>query len=170
MKKTVIIINGIGKAGKDTLCEFAYEDYRVTNISAITPIKNIASEHGWKGEKDQRSRKFLADLKTVFMEYNDLPNRYLIEEYNRFLNDDQEILFVHIREAEEIDKFKNCVDIPCFTLLVRRNSIQQKKWGNQSDDNVESYHYDYIYNNDKSLEEAKKDFLQFLQKIMDHAQ
>ena len=40
-KKLVIVINGKGGLGKDTLCESLRIDYRVTNISAITPIKEI---------------------------------------------------------------------------------------------------------------------------------
>ena len=165
MKKIVIIINGNGGVGKDTLCDFASEKYTVTNISAITPIKNIAYQFGWRGEKDQKSRKFLADLKKTFIEYNDLPYRYLVGEYEKFLHNDTQILFVHIREGEEIERFKQHVEIPCVTLLVRRNMLS-KSWGNDSDDNVENYTYDYVYNNDKTLEEAQNDFLSFLQEIL----
>lgn len=165
MDKIVIIINGNGGVGKDTLCEYAGEKYKVSNISAITPIKNIASQYGWKGEKNQESRKFLADLKRVFIEYNNLPFLYLKEEYEKFLHDDAQILFVHIREGEEIDKFKRCVGIPCITLLIRRNHLQEN-WGNDSDDNVEKYEYDYIYENNKSLSDARYDFVSFLQEIL----
>lgn len=165
MKKTVIIINGNGGAGKDTLCDFAGEIYKVTNISAITPIKEIACQYGWQGEKDARSRKFLADLKKTFVEYNDLPFQYLTGEYEKFLEQDSEILFVHIREGEEIEKFKQYVEIPCITLLIRRSG-RPESWGNASDDNVENYQYDQIYYNDKTLEEAKADFGAFLQRIL----
>lgn len=162
MKKAVIIINGNGGVGKDTLCDFAAEAYDVTNISSITPIKDIAARYGWKGEKDARSRKFLADLKKVFTEYNDLPTNYLVEEYQKFLNSKSQLLFVHIREGEEIDKFKGRVDIPCITLLVRRDHMGNENWGNESDDNVSGYTYDYYYDNDKPIGEAKPDFLNFL--------
>lgn len=165
MKKTVIIINGNGGVGKDTLCDFANAKYKTMNISAITPIKNIALEHGWRGEKDSRSRKFLADLKKTFVDYNDLPCRYLTEQYEEFLKGDCEILFVHIREGEEIDKFKKRVRTPCITLLIRRDGIL-KSWGNSSDDNVEKYNYDYVYRNDKTLPEAESDFLEFLDGIL----
>ena len=158
MRKAVIIINGNGGVGKDTLCEFAGAAYRTQNISSVTPIKEIASRYGWRGEKDSRSRRFLADLKRVFSEYNDLPCRYLEEEYRKFLESDAQLLFVHIREGEEIDKFKRHVDIPCITLLIRR--------GNASDDNVEKYAYDYCYDNDRELTEAKDDFVRFLQDIL----
>lgn len=165
MEKVIIIINGSGGVGKDTLCGFVSLKYKVTNISAITPVKKIAFQCGWNGEKDEKSRKFLADLKKVLVEYNDLPHRYLVEEYEKFLQNDAQILFVHIREGDEIDRFKRCVEIPCFTLLIRRDSFL-KNWGNDSDDNVENYVYDYIYNNNKSLIDAPADFVLFLQKML----
>ena len=58
-KKIVIIINGKGGAGKDTVCEITSKFFKVRNISAITPIKEIAANFGWNGEKDNKSRKFL---------------------------------------------------------------------------------------------------------------
>ena len=164
--KVVIIINGHGGTGKDTLCGFAGKNYRTVNVSSAEPIKEIARRYGgWQGEKDEKSRKFLADLKQLFAAYNDLPLRYLVEEYKKFSESGAEILFVHIREGEEIDKFKRQVELPCVTLLVRRNSVRQQ-WGNASDDNVENYDYDYCYDNDKELSEAEEDFRHFLAGIM----
>lgn len=163
MKKLVIIINGKGSAGKDTLCGFAESKYKTMNISAITPIKDIAKENGWRGEKDPRSRKFLSDLKKTFIDYNDLPCRYLKEKYDDFLESNSQLLFVHIREAEEIDKFKNIVGPYCKTLLIRRDGLEN--WGNASDDEVENYSYDYIYENNTSLSEAESSFTTFLEKI-----
>lgn len=166
MKKLVVIINGNGGVGKDTLCDFAKDVFTVRNISAITPIKEIAADHGWKGEKDAKARKFLADLKAVFVEYNDLPFSYIKEQYHSFLEDKkEEILFIHIREAEEIDKVKQYIKTPCVTLLVYRKQEKEQCWGNPSDDNVANYTYDYQYSNDKKLTEARVDFIEFLQQI-----
>ena len=165
MRKIVIIINGNGTVGKDTLCGFAGERYKVTSISAITPIKNIARQYGWNGEKDSKSRKFLADLKKAFIEYNDLPFLFLTAEYEKFLHSDMCILFFFFRERDEINKFKNHVKIPCITLLIRRDNLSEK-WGNDSDDQVENYTYDYIYHNNKSLSDAKDDFCTFVQTIL----
>lgn len=160
MKKHVIIINGRGGVGKDTLCGFVAEEYATANISSITPIKELARRFGWNGEKDARSRRFLADLKRAFVIYNDMPLQYMKGEYEKFLQSENQILFVHIREPEEIEKFRRMVNVPCATLLIRRGGPQS--WGNASDDNVESYAYDYIYQNDKPLAGAKEDFLAFL--------
>ena len=59
MEKIVIIINGRGGVGKDTLCDLAAKHFKIKNISAITPIKEIAQNYGWNGQKDSKSRKFL---------------------------------------------------------------------------------------------------------------
>ncbi|MBC5742384.1 hypothetical protein FMM74_001995 [Lachnospiraceae bacterium MD308] len=167
MGKIVIIMNGHGGSGKDTLCGFAEGIYSVRNVSSAEPIKEIARKYGgWQGEKDEKSRKFLADLKRLFADYNDLPCRYLVGEYEKFLESGAEILFVHIREGKEIDKFRKHVDIPCIALLIRRKLVRQQ-WGNESDDNVEQYAYDYCYDNDKELKAAEPDFQRFLKEIME---
>ena len=163
MEKTVIIINGAGGVGKDTLCGMAGRHFKVRNVSSITPIKKIAEVYGgWNGEKDAKARKFLADLKRLFVEYNALPFRYLCEEYEKFMQGEDEILFVQIREGEEIEKFKNWVKTPCITLLITRFQIDQVLWGNSSDDNVGSFQYDHTFHNDSSLEAAEAEFCGFL--------
>ena len=100
MKKRIVIINGKGGVGKDTLCDVIAKKYIVKNVSSITPIKEIARIGGWQGGKENKDRKFLADLKNLFVEYNDLPFVYLKKEMESFLQAKEEILFVHIREIE----------------------------------------------------------------------
>lgn len=166
--KLTIVINGRGGVGKDTLCDFAAEHFRVRNVSSVTPIKEIARAHGWNGEKDLRSRKFLSDLKRVFTEYNDLPTRYLTKEYREFCESDEQIMFVHIRESEQIAAFVRAVEGNCVTLLVRRNLDQPiANYGNVSDDEVEKFTYDYYYDNSVSLEETAQRFPAFLKAIAD---
>lgn len=166
MDKLVIIINGVGGVGKDTLCDLAAKHFKVRNISSITPIKNIASENGWNGEKDAKSRKFLSDLKRIFVEYNDLPTRYLYAQYEEFLESDEEILFAHIREAKEIEKLKNMIPNRCLTLLIERPTADVNQWGNASDDEVKNYSYDCYFENNKPLCEIEQEFVSFLQTLL----
>lgn len=166
MDKTVIVINGAGGVGKDTLCEFAEKHFKVMNISSITPIKEIAAMCGWDGEKTDKARKFLSDLKALSIEYNDFPTVWATKKYNEFLASDGEIMFVHIREAEEISKFVKATDGRAKTLLVRGGDRMKKSsYGNISDDGVENYAYDYYFVNDKTLEEAEVDFVELLKSI-----
>ena len=62
MNKAVIVINGAGGVGKDTICDLAAKHFKVRNISSVDPIKEIATFCGWTGVKDDRARKFLHDL------------------------------------------------------------------------------------------------------------
>ena len=167
--KLTIVINGKGGVGKDTLCRFAAERYKTENVSSITPIKEIASLCGWQGEKTDRARKFLSDLKALTVAYNDYPTLYLAGEYRAFLESDEQLMFVHIREPEEIAKFVKATDGAAVTLLIRGGSRFDRKgvrYGNASDDGVENYPYDYVFVNDKPLAETEGAFLDFLEKMI----
>lgn len=166
MNKIVVIINGSGGVGKDTLCDIVEKYYSTMNISSIDPIKEIALNCGWNGDKSAKSRKFLADLKKIFGEYNDLPGKYLTDKYNEFVTNDKQILFVHIREPEEIVKFKNVIDLPCVTLLIRGREAVRRAWENSSDDEVENYIYDFCYENCKALDDVENDFMIFFDKLL----
>ncbi len=165
MSKLVLVINGQGGVGKDALCEIAERHFKVKNISSITPIKQIAKMCGWDGKKDDKSRKFLADLKQLSVEYNDYPTLWATEQYKEFLLSDDEVLFVHIREPEEIAKFKERTGAK--TLLIRGGErTKRAAYGNSADDMVENYNYDYYFMNDKTLEDAEVRFVELLSEIL----
>lgn len=164
--KTVIVINGKGSAGKDTICDIVGKHFKTLNVSAITPIKLAAIELGWKPYKrDDESRKFLSDIKQLSIQYNDYPTKYLVGQYKRFIGLKRDVMFVHIREPEEIDKFKKAVP-SCFTLLIRNSRIKNT-FGNISDDGVENYSYDFIYDNERPLDELESDFMKFFKEILE---
>ena len=167
MNKAILVINGQGGVGKDALCEIAQRHFKVKNISSITPIKEIAKMCGWDGRKDDRSRKFLADLKQLSVEYNDYPTLWALEEYKEFLSSDGEVMFVHIREPEEIKKFVAATEGNAKTLLVRAGDrIKRGAFGNAADDLVENYDYDLYFMNDKTLEEAEEGFVALLSELL----
>lgn len=159
-------MNGNGGVGKDTLCDMAKKHFNTRNISSITPIKEIAKICGWDGTKDDKSRKLLSDLKQVLSSYNDYPTKYILSIYKEFLDSDDDILFVHIREGEEIDKFKSGVTTPIYTILVKRSTMDTVQWGNPSDDQVENYKYDFTFDNNRSLEEIEPVWIKFLSDII----
>ena len=166
-KKIAIVINGKGGVGKDTLCDGAAERFAVKNVSSITPIKEIAKLCGWGGAKDDKSRKFLADLKQLCVDYNNYPTAWLKERYDEFLASDEQIMFAHIREPEEIAKFVSATGGVAKTLLIRANErLAKNVYGNAADDNVENYAYDFYFDNEGDPEQMRADFCVMLEKII----
>ncbi len=171
MKKIAIVINGRGGVGKDTLCDLVARHFRVKNISSVTPIKEIAAMCGWDGRKDPKSRKFLSDLKQLCVEYNDFPTNWAYREYLAFLESDEEVFFVHIREGAEIRKFIDRTEGRAVALLVRPgNRLTGGALGNASDDEVENFPYNYYYVNDKSLDVAEDEIVALIEKMMEDAE
>jgi hypothetical protein len=162
MLKLTVIINGKPESGKDALCDAVIRKGRARKITSIDPIAEIAKQGGWDGVKDARSRKLLSGLKRVFAEYNDLSNQYVIREYRGFLAGEDEILFIHIREKDQIDAFKKAAVSPCVTLLIRRPGAEGKT-GNASDDEVEQIGYDVIFDNDQPLEASASSFCKLIE-------
>lgn len=162
--KKVIIINGRGSSGKDTMIESLAGKIKFVNVSSIDPIKKIAKRFGWNGSKDARSRRFLADLKRAFTAYDDTPTYYLASKYRKFKKSNKQVMFMHIREASEIEKMKTIVDLDCVTLLIEREGMRD--WGNPSDDEVGNYKYDYVFNNTEKIEESKEKFIELIEKIL----
>lgn len=165
-KKIVIIINGKAASGKDTICDIIAKYYNAIAISEITPIKELAKLAGWNGEKDDKSRKMLADLKALFVAYNDLPLKYSMQKITEFVNSKYEILFIHIREKEEILKVVKNSPIKVYTLFVKRldEGYINRSYGNVADDGVEDYKYDFYYlGNNKTKSDLEKSFLSFFE-------
>lgn len=165
-----IIINGKGAVGKDTLCGFVASTYRTVSFSAIDMVKNIARLIGWDGGKDRKSRKLLSDLKMLCIAYNDMPFEDMAMRYEKAVSSGvQDIIFMHIREPEEIDKMKKYIErggrAVCRTLLVTSNRVQGCL-GNSSDDDVDKYTYDYVYDNSLPEEEAESDFMNFFDRMV----
>lgn len=161
MNKKIIVINGSGGVGKDTFVEFCSEFAKVKNISSVDKVKEAAEILvGWNGEKDDKSRKLLVDLKQLSIAYNDYPITYIKNEADDFLaNPEQQIMFVHIREISEIKKVKEI--LKAKTLLITSSRVE-KILTNQSDANVDQYEYDIYMTNDGTLEELREKAKQFV--------
>ena len=161
MEKQIIIINGTGGSGKDTFVEFCSKYAKVTNFSSIDRVKEVAKVIGWNGQKTEKDRKFLSDLKRLTTDYNDMAFNSIKDAVTQFENSDNEILFIHIREPEEILRATSI--FKAKTLLVKRIGLANIET-NYSDANVDNYPYDYIIEN-TTLEELDSNALIFVGKI-----
>lgn len=155
----VVVINGSATAGKNTVVEMAGEcaDTLVYEISTIDKVIEAANILGYSGIKDNKSRKFLSDLKDLATEYSNHSFNYVLDRVYRLRSKlksedrDSCVFFVHVREPDEIDKLKAHYKGKCVTLLIDRpfDSIPD----NHADQDVKNYNYDYIIKNHFSPEE-----------------
>lgn len=150
--KEIIVINGSGGKGKDSFVEFVSRYLKTENISSVDKIKEAAKILGWSGGKEDNDRLFLSNLKQLSKEYNDYPYEYVANEIVKFLKDNEEVMFIHIREPEEIERIVS--DFNAKTLLVRNSNVLDIKT-NYSDANVENYDYDFYIENNGNLEDLE---------------
>lgn len=168
MKKQIFIINGSGGVGKDSFIEMIKlaesriltKHIEIGNYSSVSKVKEIATMIGWTGEKTEKDRKFLSDLKLLTTEYNDMPLNDMKRYVDVFMNlvkfGKARMLFLHIREPEEIAKAVNeFKEYGAKTILVKRDSVKHIT-SNMADENVYNYNYDIIINNNGTIEDLKE--------------
>lgn len=162
--KPIVVINGTGGSGKDTFVHECEKFTHVYNYSSVDCIKAVASNLGWRGDKSDEGRKFLSDLKRLSAQYNDWPYRRTRMNAGYFLytNETDKIMFVHIREPEEIQRFVD--EFSAVTLLITNSKVEPIET-NLSDGRVGCYKYDYVIDNSGSLEDLNKKAHRFLQDV-----
>lgn len=182
MSKTVVVINGKGGIGKDTLIDALDKqtDISVCNVSSIDPFRGIADLFNNSGEKNDSYRLLLSELKQNIDDYYKKENgvtfsdEYLKNHLCTFASDADKkgdtdnVMFVHIREPENIKSFLEIAktqlmlmgdkDTYLTSLLVRSDRAKED-YGNRSDNCVEDYAYDFIFDSNGSKEEDCKQFV-----------
>lgn len=171
--ETIIILNGKPQSGKDTFSNFIHDylkeiiikdNYKNINIyfenlSTVDHIKEIAKKHfGWNGIKDNKGRKLLSDLKLASSNYNNGPFQTVLSARkinHTIVNLNSINIFVtviHSREPDEIKKFQDFFgEKICSTVLIKRNTVKDMLYLNDSDNNVNHFFYDYIIENNGDL-------------------
>ncbi len=162
MKQAIFIINGSGGVGKDTFVTLVSETFggSVMNFSSVDKVKAVAKSIGWNGGKTEKDRKFLSDLKLLCTDYNNMPFNSMTEKVEEFAASDSQMLFLHIREPEEIEKAK--IAFNARTVLIKRDAVKHIT-SNMADGNVFNYQYDIVVDNDSDLEGFCKKAIQFVE-------
>ena len=155
MAKKVIIINGPGGVGKDffvSLVKKLYEtpEYRIENVSSIDPVKRALRKHfGWDGEtKNDEWRNKMVELHQKYISY-DLPFKYLIGRINQVENG---LIFLHIREPEEIQKIKERIPEAITTHMSR---TQVETPNTSADKYTRNYDYEYYIRNNGDIDDLE---------------
>ncbi len=184
----VVIINGKPQSGKDTFCKYAQgycdddESANTLIISSVDPLKDMLTQLGWDGTKTDKIRDMLMDMKQLWVQNQDGPTMFLfnnILEFHKACTGEDNIVFVHIREPEEIKKLVNALTgfesmgIDVISLLVIRkggeDTPNQPAETRRSDDEalINSYEYDVTINNDEDLIKLQELAAEFVDKLLE---
>lgn len=184
----VVIINGKPQSGKDTFCKYAQgycdddESANTLIISSVDPLKEMLTQLGWDGTKTDKIRDMLMDMKQLWVQNQDGPTMFLfnnILEFHKACTGEDNIVFVHIREPEEIKKLVNALTgfesmgINVISLLVIRkggeDTPNQPAETRRSDDEalINSYEYDVTINNDEDLIKLQELAAEFVDKLLE---
>lgn len=164
MAKLVFIVNGKPRAGKDTFVMILNRYMDVYKYSAVTKVKEIATLCGWDGQKEERDRKFLHELKMLTSEYSDMAYQDVVNEIKKYRNGEIEadVFVVDVREPEEIERLAK--EVGAITIFIENNNVPAIT-SNAADANVENYEYDFVIQNNgtmKEFEDEIKIFMEFL--------
>lgn len=166
----IVVINGAPGAGKDEFVKQVKSiiSFRCLNVSTVDFVKKVAGYCGWNGEKTPKNRRFLSDLKDLLTEWDDIPLKKVkdaIESYKTIIEccgikEDETIVFVHVREPQEIARLAK--EWGAITLFIQRPNNNQTI-SNHADLEVANYKYDFYINNDGTIEDLNQKANEFLQ-------
>ena len=161
---------GAGKTTFENYC-FALNPLFVKIYSSIDFVKEIAKKAGWDGNKTDKDRAFLGELKQLLINYNDGPFKDVCR-YIKLQRDWMEmrdleltlqanfplpnlIFFIDVRESSEIQKFVD--QCGAETILVQRALDKQDDLsaGDCAED-INNYQYDYYITNNGTLEDLEQ--------------
>ena len=166
------IINGRPRSGKDTFVNFCLEELGAFGklISTVDFVKKIATECGWDGTKDLKNRKFLSDLKDLLTNWGDIPYKKTLQEIDMFKFDldywdvsDKGVVFIMCREPKEIERFER--ELNAKSVLIWRASVEFEQQSNHADSEVLNHKYDYIIENNGTIDELKEKAKGFLKNL-----
>lgn len=166
----IYVVNGFPRSGKTTFesyvkkisCHYCYI------LSTIDCIKELVRPLGWKGAKEPKDRKMLAELKRILTEWGDIPMKKLRRDLDLIqlevdtyrMQSEQVCVFIDCREPEEIKRI--CDEFGAKSMLIQRESVKNEEASNEADKNVLDYEYDIVINNDGNLRDLALRAIDFI--------
>ena len=155
--KKIYITSGVGRSGKDTFCEFISKYIPTYKYSIVDLPKEAAKILGWDGGKTEKDRRFLSDIMDLSTDYNDAPFKDVLSLVTDFKNnkdfDEYDVLIIDMRDPKDIARAVETFG--AGTILIRNPNVRKIE-SNHADRDVENYEYDYIIENDGTLEQLEK--------------
>ena len=157
--KKIFVTNGMARCGKDTFAKFMNEIVPTKKYSSINIVKEYMRRIDIVSEKTEKYRKLLCDMKNALTEYDDIPFKNVKSEILKFQKDSEhEVMLIDIREPDEIEKV--CKEFGAKSILIKNDNIKMVT-SNSADANVYNYNYDYIIENNGTLDELKEETKKF---------
>ena len=151
--KKVYITNGSGFNGKDSFSKLLNKYIPTFKYSSIDLVKEMLRTVGVEeNPKTEEKRLLYSDMKDRLTKYDDIPFKDVESMVIDFKNNriDAEVLLIDIREPEEIARATTTFGAEA--ILIRNPNVE-KITSNHADRDVENYNYDYIIENDGTLEQ-----------------
>ncbi len=155
--KKVFILNGVGTSGKGAFADYIGKYISTIKYSIVDLSKEAAKVLGWDGGKTEKDRRFLSDIMDLSTDYNDAPFKDVLSLVTDFKNNkdftEYKVLIIDMREPKDI--VRAVESFGAKTILIRNPNIRKIET-NHADRDVENYNYDYIIENDGTLEQLEK--------------
>lgn len=164
--KKVFVTNGSAENGKDSFAEFVGKYMSTYKYSSIDLVKEMFEVAGvTKDDKTEKKRRLWSDGKDLLTWYDDIPFKDIASIVADFKNNkiETEVLLIDIREPEEIARAVETFGAE--TILVRKPDAKKIE-SNHADRDVENYEYDYIIENDGTLEQLDKMAYLFCEQVI----
>lgn len=149
--------NSVGGSGKDTWASLLNKYIPTLKYSIVDLPKEAAKVLGWDGGKTEKDRRFLSDIMDLSTGYNDAPFNDVLSLVTVFKNSKDYIeykaLIIDMRDPKDIARAVETFGAE--TILIRNPNVKKIE-SNHADRDVENYKYDYIIENDGTLEQLER--------------
>lgn len=154
--KKIFIQNSVGGSGKDTWASLLNKYIPTLKYSIVDLPKEAAKVLGWNGGKTEKDRRFLSDIMDLSMDYNDAPFKDVLSLVSDFKSNKEfneyEVMIIDMRDPKDIARAVETFGAE--TILIRNPNVEKIE-SNHADRDVENYHYDFIIENNGSIEQLE---------------
>lgn len=155
--KKIFVQNSVGGSGKDTWASLLNKYIPTLKYSIVDLPKEAAKVLGWDGGKTEKDRRFLSDIMDLSADYNDAPFKDVLSLVTVFKNSkdytEYKALIIDMRDPKDIARAVETFGAE--TILIRNPNVKKIE-SNHADRDVENYKYDYIIENDGTLEQLER--------------
>ncbi|MBI1620043.1 hypothetical protein [Aquamicrobium zhengzhouense] len=168
--KTIIVVNGKPRAGKDTAVEMMRcilwdQQIHTTSFSSIQPIKDLLAPVADLSAKTPADRKLLSVVGDALQEHSQFRTNAALGQMHAMR--DGSVFFLHIREPDLIELLRQeCLSYGWrFERVFVESNRAEDVQNNPSDANVATGEYDHRLYNNGTLAELDQECFELLLRL-----